>query len=176
VIRDLNDPSGTGVARFSKPTPSVYRGTVQRIIGSGLWEFFGHWYSLKRPISQKAALKPNAVFHPIIRPEYQGRLVGVDVVVSRIESPAGRSDLTLKMELKGWTTNGNEIVSHVATISGRTALITSSFPRTFSFTIPPNIEPFGVLTVILDRAVPGDSLEIDDVFVRLEDAAGSSNH
>lgn len=168
MINDTNDPSGLGVAAFSKPTPTTYRGTLVRLNGTDLWEFLGWWYSLGRPLKQKHQFNPLAVFDSLIRPEYQGQLRGAAVKVTQIQSPSGRSDLTLKLELKGFNDSGDEVVRVATNFVGRTGLIGGPFPRTFTLDIDPTtFGRVGALTVLLDRALPGDSLEVDDVMLRI---------
>lgn len=168
LIRDLSDSSGTGVATFNKPSSTTYRGTLQRMIGSSQWEFFGFWQSLGRPSSQKRQWSPAAVFHPLILPKYQGKLIGVDVRVKSIKSPAGRSDLTLKIELKGYDRKGREVTRTYANFVGRAALTQGSFPRVFRLPVDPrSCGKVGLLTVVLDRARKGDSLEVDNITLRV---------
>ena len=169
LIRDVRDPARPGVAAFSKSSSTIYRGTLQRTIGTDQWEFFGFWQSLGRPISQKHQLRPSALFHPLIRSEYQGQLVGVDVKVNRIASPSGRSDLMLKLELKGFDGSGHEVSRAAANYIGRSALIQSTYPRVFRLPVNPRTcGKVGLLTVVLDRALPGDSLEVDNITLRVK--------
>jgi hypothetical protein len=168
LIRDINDTNGTGVASYSKTNGTTYRGLLQRTIGSDLWEFFGFWQALGRPNSQKNQWNPAAVFHPLVRPEYQGQLVGADALVSRIVSPSGYSSLTLKLELKGYNNVGNEVVRASTNFVGRSTLTNGSFPRVFSLNVnPTNVGSVGLFNVILDVALPGDALDVDDLYLRV---------
>lgn len=166
LIRDTNDASGTGVAAYSKPTDTVYRGVCTRKFDTNNWEFLGFWQSLGRPLSQRHQFSPAAVLSPLLRPEYRGQLVGLDVRVNRIESPGGYDFLTLKLGLKGF--DGTNEVSRLATnYTGRADLTNGPFPRTFSLNVDTNIGPVGVATIMLDYALPGDALEVDDVALRV---------
>lgn len=168
LIRDINDTNGTGVAVYSKPNGTTYRGLLQRTIGSDLWEFLGFWQALGRPNSQKNQWNPAAVFHPLIRPEYQGQLVGADVLVNRIVSPNGYSSLTLKLELKGFDNAGGEVLRASTNFVGRNTLTNGPFPRVFSLEVnPTNTGNVGLFNVILDVAWPGDALDVDNLYLRV---------
>ncbi len=168
LIRDVTDTNGTGVAVYSKPDNTTYRGLLQRTIGSDLWEFLGFWQALGRPNSQKNQWNPVAVFHPLIRPEYQGQLVGADVLVNRIVSPNGYSSLTLKLELKGFDNAGGELLRASTNYVGRNALTNGPFPRVFSLDVnPTNTGNVGLFNVILDVAWPGDAVDVDDLYLRV---------
>jgi len=166
LLRDITDPLGSGVAAYSVPSPGVYRGQCTRLIGSDLWEFMGFWYALGRGNSQHHQFSPAAVFHPLIRPEFQAKLKSVELVVPRIVSPHGRSDLTLAVELKGWDDAGNSVVRARREVVGRSTLRSGHFPRTFTFDFDPDAlasVKIGEITVLLDRVNPGDAIDIDRV-------------
>lgn len=169
LLNDINDTNGTGVAYYSKPTSTSYRGEIQRLIGTDLWEFLGFWESLGRPWSQKNQWNPAAIFNPLIRPEDQGQLVGADVVVNRILSPNGLSTLKLRLELKGVDNSGNEQLRASTNFVGRSFLTNGPFPQVFSLAVnPTNTGNVGLFNVVLDDALPGDSLELDNFYLRVQ--------
>lgn len=168
-LLDFGDDPIEGVAVYSKPGPSTYKGEIVRLIGDDLWKYLGFWYALGHPISEKASFDPQAAFHPMILPTYQARLTGLDVTVAGIESPAGREDLALKVDLNGFNAEGDEVNRASWRWSGRDSLLSGPFPKTFSAEIDPALlGNIGVLVCVLERAVEGDAVEIDRVRLQVE--------
>ena len=167
LLSDISvDPGGE--AAYSRSSDSVYRGEILR--HSGHWGSLGMWYALGRPASDSPSLDPTAIYHSVILPAFQPRLTGIDVVVSSIESPAGRDDLEFKVELKGHNAQGHQTLRGDWKWSGREQLLAGTFPKTFSVDIKPEAlgGDAGVVLWMLDGATLGDAIEVDSVRLRVE--------
>jgi hypothetical protein len=166
--RGVIDSQAT-VNRFTHPTAVGYRAECVAVNDGSAPTYLGFWESLNRPIAQRHAFSPHAIFSRLIRPEYQGRLLSVEVDVNALGSPASRSDLTLALECRGWDAAGGEVVRHVTALRGRRELFAEPYPRTLSLPIDPGLTaPIGVLNVILENTVAGDVLAIGEIRARVE--------
>ena len=184
VLCDIKDTSAPGVAEYSQPKDSVYQGRIAQLSSpSSQWDFLGFWYALGHAYSSdppnwyalendnsiKSSYDPNAFFHSMILEKYQARITGIDILVDQILSPEGRSDLTLKVELKGLNTQDEEVIRFVHQWVGREDLVQGPFPKSFKVDIDPTqMGRVGLLLCILDKARVGDSLSIDSVRLQVE--------
>jgi hypothetical protein len=159
----------SGQFSISKPAETSYKIRVDGLLGASQWTSSGGWYALGRCKSNLPRLSPSALLHPMIMPRYQSKLTGVEVLVSGLESPSGRSDLSLRVELKGFGSSGQEILRWQNTWSGRAALLSTNYPASFFAELnPTNLSEIGMVLWILDRATTGDSIEVDAVRLRVE--------
>lgn len=156
VIGDLTEVA------FSQVDSTAYRIRVNAVNGGKLWTFGGVYEALGHPLADKRSVNPQALFHPMIKPEFQPRITGVRVKLSGATSPSGRADLIFRIELKGFDTEGNEVVRQNYGVV-RTALLGGTFPKTFAVNLPATLEPVGLVNLILDHAVAGDQVDVDDV-------------
>ena len=155
-----------GCNEYSRPSSSSYKAECKRLIGSAQWTYAGMWYALCHPISTRISYAPAALFPAAIKPAYQPRLVGMEAVVNSIQSPAGRDDLAFTLQVKGFD-GATEVVRTYRSWSG--AELAGAYPKTFSFTFDPGtLGQVSLVTWLLDRALPGDSIEVDRVRLLVE--------
>ncbi len=168
-LRDFEADPTNGVAVYRYVRKGTYRAECVRLKPGEYWGCCGKGYALNAPLVTRPALNPNALFHPMIKAAYQPVLVGVDVVVSKVESPAGRSDLSFRIELKGFDSNGAEVPRRTVGVVGRSTLLAGPFPRTFSMDVDPaTLGTVGMVTWILDRTQTGDAIAVDQVRLRVQ--------
>ncbi|MFA7158467.1 MAG: hypothetical protein WC299_04120 [Kiritimatiellia bacterium] len=165
LLSDINsDPNGC--AEYVRASSSSYQATVKRLVGSALWEYAGMWYAISHPLTVKQTYVPTAMYSAAILTAYQPKLVGMQVVVNGIQSPAGRSDLSFKVEIKGFD-GGSEAERFSQSWSG--SEIQGSYPKTFTATWDPaTLGSVSFVTWLLDMAMPGDSIEVDRVSLLVE--------
>jgi hypothetical protein len=157
--------TGGGRARFGEPSelqlhnasPAAWR--FEFTANHGLWTSGGLVNALGRTIEDRATLHPQALWHPLIRPEFQPRLLALRVEVRGAGSPAGRSDLELRLELKGYDAGGAQENLQAFTVPCA-QLLKGPFPRLFEFAADDLSDPFSLLVLLLDRAVAGDTLDL----------------
>jgi hypothetical protein len=157
--------TGGGRGRFGEPTelqvqnagPEAWR--FEFSANHGLWTSGGLVNAVGRAIEDRATLRPQALWHPLIRAEFQPRLLALRVEVHGASSPAGRSDLELRLELKGYNAAGEQENLQAFTVA-RAPLLKGPFPRRFEFPADDITDPFGLLVLLLDHAVVGDTLEL----------------
>ncbi len=160
------DADPQGLATFQALQPRGWRLTIAR--QPGLWSAGGTWYSLIGPRTSCRTVKPSALYHPVIIPALQPRLVGVDILLLAAESAKERSDLHLKLELKGYATDGGETTMFSKTWR-RAEFLDGPFPKRLACALPPEgMASVGLLTLVLDRAGLGDNLTIGDMRLRVE--------
>jgi hypothetical protein len=152
----------TSETDFEHRDGTKIRMTVKTVPSGEGWTFCGLYNALGHPLVDRRTLDPDAIFHPLIKPEYQPRLTRVRVKVADVASPSGGSDLNLKIELKGFAPGGEEVICTQFSV-GRAALLGGGYPKTFTFDLPANLQPIGLINVVLDHARSGDLVEIDDV-------------
>ena len=167
--RGLMYDSGSGQFTISKPTDSSYQIRVNNLAGGGLWTFCGGWYALGRCKANHPNLNPSALLHPMILSQYQCQLTGIELKVNRIESPGGRSDLFLNLQLKGFDSKGQETLRWQNAWAGRNALLGQKYPASFFAPInPTNVSNIGLVLWSLDRARAGDTIDVDAIRLRVE--------
>ncbi len=136
---------------------SIY--TARVINCSGPWTYGGMWYSLNRIKRDNIPLDFKAIFGHYVKPEYQGEIVEIEIVVSKATSTSNNTGLKLSVELKD--KDENKIFSN-----SWTDLIPGSYPQTYTVSLEPsqltnsNIE---LVTWILDNAQIGDSISVDRI-------------
>jgi len=146
-------------------TQGSYKASVLQLEPGDNWTAAGFWYSLFRPLKQKTQYPTQALYPPIVRAEFQPKVEAVHLDVKSFASPNGRSDISLAIQLKGFDSNGSEYVIASGSLN-RATLLSQSYPKRISFAVPNSItSPVGLAVVILDRAVPGDELELDGISV-----------
>ena len=106
------DYSQVGGRRGLINSPSITQAneTIYRCVMKTNETSFGMWYSIGHSLDDKIAYDPKAMFHPMIKTNYQAQLMGVDMVVTDCNSPAGQSNLELRMEIKGFDHGQNQQV------------------------------------------------------------------
>lgn len=162
---DIGGTRGSfGTANFWQADDSSYGCQINQNNG-----YLGWWYAIGHSSHDKPSYNPLALFHPAIRAAYQPRLVGLDMVAKALVSPAGRTDLKLRAELKGFTPAGAEVLRTSYEWTGRTALTNGPFPKKFSWDINPvSLGSIGVIAWVLDNGMAGDRIDIDSVELRVD--------
>lgn len=165
AVEFYGNATGGGRAQFGEPAELQVRNAgrtawrFEFIANQGLWTSGGLVNAFGRAVEDRATLRPQALWHPLIRAEFQPSLRALRVEVCGAESPAGRSDLELRLELKGYDDAGEQESLQAFTVP-RAPLLQGPFPRSFVFPADDVSDPFGLLVLILDRAIAGDAVEI----------------
>ena len=117
----------------------------------------GMWYSPIRVIRDDVPLDFGAIFGPYVRSEYQGQIIGIEILVSHANSPSNNTNLALKLELK------NE---HGASVYAEswTDLIPGTYPRTYTASFDPSgIGSVKEILWLIEHAETGDAVAIDRI-------------
>jgi len=147
-------------ASYAWDGDSSYTLTITNSYGE--WTSSGMWYSLIRADADNIPLDFKKIFGPYVKPEYQGKVVGMDIVVDNIASPGNNSDLSLKIEFK----NKTGAAVYTKYFSGLTSY---SYPKTFTVDLnPPDLGEVEVVTWALDYARVGDSITVDKLLLKTE--------
>ena len=141
--------------------------TTYRYVVNSAGELLGMWYSIGNSLATMIAYDPEAMFHPMIKTNYQARLLGVDMVVTKFVS-AGTSNLTLKIEIKGFVNETNQMTFQ-AREWGRGDLTNGSFPKTFPINVDTAmVSNVAVIAWVLDHGTYLDAIDVDSVGLRIE--------
>ena len=134
--------------------------------------YLGMWYSIGHSTGERIAYHPKAMFHPMIKTNYQAQLMGVDMVVTDCDSPAGRPDLKLRVEIKGFNyaqTGFPEVTWQSNEWIGRSSLTNGPFPKTYSFDAnAAEISNVAVIVWVLDNVTSNDAIEVDSIGLRVK--------
>lgn len=121
------------------------------------WTWGGMFYSLIRINQDNIPLDFNAIFGPYVKPEYQGEITEVEIVLSNVDSPSNNPNLELKLELK----NKTDTLICSNTLRNLTS---GSYPKTYRWILPEDCKQKVKLVLwIMDGAQVGDSVSIDRV-------------
>ncbi|MFH0909284.1 MAG: hypothetical protein V1929_11015 [bacterium] len=151
-----------GSSAYWQSGPSAYRFAM-----TTNW-YLGMWYSVGHLLQDGSRYNPQAMFHSMIRSNYQARLTGVDLVVNAFESSSGTSNLALVLVLFGVDDSGTYVAWDVAQWADKAALTNGPFPKTFSMSVNPAVvSNVAAMEWVVYGAV-GDAIEVDRVNVRVE--------
>ena len=129
--------------------------TAEVVNNSDTWG--GMWYSPVRVIRDNVPLDFRAIFGPYIRSEYQGQIIGAEILVSRANSPSNNTSLELKFELK------DELGASVYAESW-SDLIPGTYPKTYAASFnPSDIGSVKEILWLIEHAETGDSVAIDRI-------------
>lgn len=152
-----------GIASFALTNATEYACRISTDGG-----FLGMWYSIGHPTVDKPSYNPLALYSPVIHSNYQPRLVGLDLHVGALDSPAGVTNLELRAELKGYTA-GVETLRASTSWVGRVALTNGPFPKVFTWDLDPAaLGTVGVIAWVLDKGMTGDRIDLDAVKLRVQ--------
>ena len=141
---------------YSWDGSSVYTATVIR--NTGLWTNGGMFYSLIRINKDNIPLDFKSIFGRYVKPEYQGEITDVEIVVSNVSSRSNNNNLELRLELK----DKSETV--IFGSKTWTDVISGPYPKTYIWTLPENCKKEVKLVLwVIDKAQPGDSFSVDRV-------------
>ena len=141
---------------YSWDDNSVYTATVVK--SQGLWTWGGMWYSLIRINRDNIPLDFKAIFGRYVKPEYQGEITTVEIVVSNVSSQSNNKNLELKLELK------DESDTVIFGSKTWTNVISGPYPKTYIWTLPENCKKeVKLIFWTIDKAQPGDSVSVDKV-------------
>ena len=98
TLNDADYAPAPGDVRYLWDGTSAYSATVVRQPGS--WTFGGMFYSLIHTDVDNRPINFEAIFGPSVKPEYQGKIVGIEVTIKSVVSPSNNPDLFLKVEAK----------------------------------------------------------------------------
>ena len=135
---------------------SDYTATI--INPQGSWTWAGMWYSLIHINKDNIPLDFKAIFGPYIKPEYQGEVIAVGIVVSNIQSPLNNGNLELRIELK----DRNDVLTSSTSWK-------NPIPGEYMWNLPEEAKAkVKMITWILDYAQLGDSITIDKVLIKVK--------
>lgn len=143
--------------RFTQPHADAWRISVVAV--RERWAYGGFTNALTRAVEDQVMVSPSALWHPLILEKYQPRLKALRLRVQAAGSPAGRSDLRLRVELKGFEKSGAQALRQGFEVE-RARLLEGAFPKELTFAVDAQAAPAGLVLVMLDRAVAGDWIEI----------------
>lgn len=125
----------------------------------------GMSYSLIHSTGDAQPLDFRQIFGPLIKSKYQGRVVGLEMVIRNIVSPSKNQNLQLRIEFKD--TEGRWIKP--PTVYPGKNLYSKTFPLRFSFDIDPvEYKKVNEIVWVLDNANQGDSISIDRILLKVE--------
>jgi len=156
LLNDIGlDPQGT--VSYTKPQAGMLQAKVDRKLGGELWTFGGEFHRFGRDVTL------GAIYPPVIKAEYQPRIIGVEVDVTFAASPSGRADLLLSLQLKHEVGNNQVLVASKSW--SRSQLLDGAFPKTFRLDVAPAMNTRSVNTVlwVLDKASVGDTIGIGEI-------------
>lgn len=152
--RGISD-SGGGYISYSWDNISAYTTTV--VNNPPSTKFGGLNYGLIRIKEDQIPIDFKNVFGNFVKPEYQGEVTDIEVVVSGVVSPSLNPQLGLKIELKD--ENG---ISYDHLLTGIT-------PGTYAWSLPEeNKKKIKLLTWLMVNAVEGDSVSIDRIRLKIK--------
>jgi hypothetical protein len=127
----------------------------------------GVWYTLLGKVDDKRQVDFGGIFRPYIKPEYQGKVVAVELVVSRVESPKVNKKLQLLVEIKEFS--AKKKTPKTLNPKMKYKLLTGDYSssRVFRYELKPSQQRM-VNQVVwsVKNALKGDSITVDRV--RLE--------
>ncbi|HCN77436.1 MAG TPA: hypothetical protein DIT13_09620 [Verrucomicrobiales bacterium] len=148
---------GTDEVAVTRAGEAAWRVSVRATKGE--WAYGGFINAVTRAVEDQVMVNPNALWHPMILKEFQPRLKSIRVELAGARSPAGRADLHLRLELKGWDKNGAQVPAQ-AFAADRATLLNGPHPKKLSFPVDAMTGPAGAMIVMLDNAAAGDEAEI----------------
>lgn len=128
-------------------------------VKDGQWTYAGITNALLRALEDQVSVRPEALWHPMILQEYQPRLQALRLQLRAAESSRGRPELRLRIELKGHQKTGAEVLRQAHEVP-RHELLGGAYPRDIRFEVDAQAGPLGLVLIMLDGAVPGDSIEL----------------
>ena len=146
-----------GTVSYSKPQAGMLQAKVDRELSGQLWTFGGEFHRLGRDVTI------GAIYPPVIKAEFQPRIIGVEVDVISSSSPSGRADLMFSLQLKHEAIQNQVMVASKSW--SRSELLDGAFPKTFRMDVPPSMNALSVNTLlwVLDRASAGDTVGIGEI-------------
>ncbi len=124
----------------------------------------GFWYTLAGTPEDRINLDFNAIFGPYIRPEYQGRIVAIEILVDRVESPKNNKMLQLTAEFKRF--NARDRKPKSLNPKKKFKLLTGDYgsPRVFSFDLTSaRLPAVNQVAWSVKNAKPGDSISVNQI-------------
>lgn len=137
---------------------SAYTATITHKDPLQLWTWGGMWYCLASIDADNKKLDFQNIFGPYIRPEYQGQITAIEIVINNVSSATSNTSLTFDIELKY---PGESVARHIWSIGG---LLSQSYPKTVTIDLAQyNVREIEQLVWLLDHAQVGDSVTIDSI-------------
>ena len=169
LLNVLGDEDAKCTASYTIPENGIYQGKLESIVEGESWGSLGIWYSLSGPISDTRTLNPSAIFHPMIKEEYQAEIVGMELQASLIESPLSNTHLMLSVQLKGYNAASQEVLVKETDWGNSDGLLDGPYPKSFYWPLTwEGTENIGVLVWLLDEAKIGDMIQMDGIRFKVQ--------
>jgi len=142
---------------YTKPQADMMQAKVEQKAGGGDWTFAGEFHRFGRDVTL------GAIYPPVIKAEYQPRIIGVEIDVLSASSPSGRADLVFSLQLKHEKGEDKRVIT--SRNWSRAQLLGGAFPKTFRLDIAPAYNGASVNTLLwqLDKASAGDTIGIGEI-------------
>lgn len=140
-------------AAYTWDEDSAYTLSIRRSTSN--WTYGGMWQSLAHTKADQRPLGLTQLFGRYIKPQFQGQIIAVKLVVKGAASPSRNTGLTLRLELKNKA-------DQVVCLQQWPNAAAGPFPKTYTWTLPATCkQDIQLLNWVLDRARVGDSLSVD---------------